>query len=500
MMKNSLQLGRLENALKLFHQNPVSRNVVSWNIIIGGCVKYNKIETARQLFVEMPERDVVSWNTWLSALQRNRDHVGIYRSYLQLQRSGLRPTGYTFSTVISSILGDVFKVLIPQLHAQIVSLGQNSCVFVGSALMRGYTNLGDHSALRCVFDDTLEKNVCIWNSLILGYMDLGLALEAQRAFNVMPQKDVVSWTTMIDGYLRNNQVERAQHSFDQMGDKNVVAWTAMISGFVRTGNYVNALELFLLLMRSNTQANQHTFSSILAACAGRSEIVTGEQVHASVLKCGVPIDVVLSTSLIDMYAKCGNIEAAYCIFETMPNKNLASWNSIIGGHSRNGLARRALDIFQKMKSSGLSPDHSTFVNVLSACGHAGLVEEGEMIFVCMEKSYGVKPEKEHYACMVDLYGRAGHLDKAKHMIESMPFEPDVVVWSALLGACGFHSNSQFGSDAAGAIHDLEKDHPAVYSTFSKIFGEKGVWSSLTEVKSMIRAKNVKKQKAGSRIS
>jgi len=351
-----------------------------------------------------------------------------------------------------------------------------------------------------VFEDTLEKTVRIWNSLILGYMDLGLVLEAQRAFNVMPQKDVVSWTTMIDGYLSNKQFERAQYSFDQMGEKNVVAWTAMISGFVRTGNYVNALELFLLLTRSNTLANQHTFSSILAACAGRSEIVTGEQVHASLLKYGIPIDVVLSTSLIDMYAKCGNIEAAYFIFETMPNKNLASWNSIIGGHARNSLARRALDMFQKMMGSGLSPNHTTFVNVLSACGHAGLIEEGERIFCCMETAYGVKPEKEHYACMVDLYGRAGHLHKAKHLIEQMPFDPDVVVWSAFLGACGLHSNSEFSGDAAGAIHNLEKDHPAVYLTFSKIFGEQGVWSSLTEVQSMIRAKHVKKQKAGSRIS
>lgn len=500
MMKNCFQEGQLHNALKIFDHNPMSRDVVSWNTVIAGCVNNGEIHLAHQLFDKMPERDIVSWNTRLRLLQKSNDQQGIYHSFLQLHGSGLRPTNYTFSIVISSILGCIFNVLIPQLHAQIVSLGHNSSVFVGSALMRGYTNLGDHSALYCVFEDILEKDISVWNVLILGYMELGLTHEAERAFNTMPDKDVVSWTTMVDGYLKNKQVDSALYIFNRMDEKSVISWTAMISGYVRIGKYLEALELFLLMTRSRTRANQHTFSSILAACAGHSDFLAGRQVHASIVKHGTPVDVVLLTSLVNMYAKCGDIEAAYLIFETMNNKNLASWNSIIGGHARHGLARRALDEFEKMIGSGVSPNHITFVNVLSACVHGGLVEDGEKIFSCMEREYGVSPEKEHYACMVDLYGRAGYLEKAKQLIECMPFKPDVVVWGAFLGACGLHSDFEFSSNAAEAIQSLEKDNPAAYSVLSKILGENGVWSSLSELKIGMEDKRMKRQKAGSWIT
>ncbi|XP_021770440.1 pentatricopeptide repeat-containing protein At4g02750-like [Chenopodium quinoa] len=497
MIKISLQNSQLNDARMLFDDNPSSRDVVSWNMMIAGYIKKNHIDVARQMFDEMPQRDIVSWNTWISGLQKKKDHKNTYQCYLQIQSSGLRPTPYTFSIVISSVLGSVSNVLIPQLHAQIVSFGHYSSVYVGSALMRGYTDLEDHSALRGVFDDILDKDNSVWNALILGYMDLGFTDEAQRAFNKMPQKDVVSWTTMVDGYLKNNEVERARYVFDKMKEKNVVSWTAMISGYVGVDMCL-ALELFILMMKSGPRPNPHTFASILTACAKHSELRTGQQIHATIVKQGILVDNVLVTAFISMYAKCGDIEAAYCIFEQMPGKNLVSWNTILGCHARHGRARTALDEFEKMISSEVRPNNVTFTNILSACAHGGLVEEGEKVFYCMEKTYGIHPEKEHYACMVDLYGRAGHLDKAKSLIDHMPFEPDTVVWGALLAACGLHSDFEFGSNAADALHNLERNHPAAYMVLSKILGERGMWSSLTDIKQM-EYENMKKQKAGSWI-
>ncbi|KMT10006.1 hypothetical protein BVRB_5g122210 [Beta vulgaris subsp. vulgaris] len=498
-LKIFLQEGQLNDARKLFDDNPTSRNVVSWNMIIAGYIKSNHNHIARQMFDEMPERDIVSWNTWLSALQKTQDHEHTFQSYLQLQRSGLQPTSHTFSIIITSILGTCFKVLIPQLHSQIVSLGYYSSIYVGSSLMRGYTDLKNHSSLVCVFDDMLYKDISIWNALILGYMELGFIDEAQRAFDRMPEKDVVSWTTLIDGYLKNKEVKRARCIFDEMDGKNVVSWTAMISGYVGTNKCLDAIELFILMVRSGVPPNQHTFASVLAACAKHSELLTGQQVHATIVKHAITLDVVLATAFVNMYAKCGDIEAAYSIFEKMSDKNLVSWNSILGCHARHGRARRALNEFERMISCGIKPDHITFTNVLSACTHGGLVEEGERIFCSMENCYGIKSDKEHYACMVDLYGRAGRLDKAKGLIERMPFEPDIVVWGALLAACGLHSDFEFGSDAADAMQNLEKNHPAAYMVLSKILGDRGLWGSSTDIKQTMRDKHMKKQNAGSWI-
>ncbi|GAB4841800.1 hypothetical protein Ancab_022524 [Ancistrocladus abbreviatus] len=499
MLNDSLQNGLLRDAGTLFDEYSTSKHIDSWNEMLKLCVKTGDFHLAHNLFIEMPEKDIVSWNIFLSGLRKNQNPEGVCHCYIELQRFGLQPTGYTFSIVISTVSGTVFAVLIPQLHAQILKMGLNSGVFVGSALMRAYTKLGDHCYHR-VFAEILCKEVTSWNALLFGYMESGLTNEAQRVFSRMPEKDVVSWTIMVDGYLKNKQTESARSLFDEMSERNVVSWTAMISGYAQGSQYSNALQLFLSMLKSGTKPNQFTFSIVLDACAGCSSLLMGEQVHASIIKQGIRLDVVLSTALVDMYAKCGEIEAAYFIFESMPQKNLASWNSVIGGYARHGLATRALEEFNRMSvNSGLRPNQITFVNVLSACGHGGFVEEGEKIFTCMSTLYGVQPELEHYTCMVDLYGRAGHLDKAVTVVEGMPFKPDVVVWGALLGACGLHSNFELGEDAADALYCLQKDHPAVYSILSKILGERGAWSTVINLRSSMKEQRAKKQKASSWI-
>ncbi|XP_074314869.1 pentatricopeptide repeat-containing protein At5g08510-like [Silene latifolia] len=496
MMRSS---GGLTHLRHLFDEFPTSRNLVSWNILIAGYVRHGCIPTALHLFDEMRHRDIVTWNTLFSAFQNKQDYHSTFQYYRLLQSSGFRPNHYTFSIVITSFLVSSVDIILPQIHAQIVSLGYSSNAFVGSALIRGYTKLGDHSALCCVFRDILEKSVPVWNAFILGLMDLGLTLEAHRAFNRMPRRNVVSWTILIDGFLKNDQFQKARYIFDKMDEKNIISWTAMISGYVRLGKYFNALELFPVMIRSGTRPNQHTFSSILAACAKHSELLIGEQLHTSILKYGITDEIVVLTALVGMYAKCGNIDAAHRIFKTLPEKTLPSWNTIIGGFAMHGLARRAVNAFEEMTSGGIRPDQTTFVHVLSACGHGGEVLEGERIFVSMEKTYGIPAEKEHYACMVDLYGRAGLLDKALSFIKGMPLQADVVVWGALLGSCAVHSDSEFSSNAVEAVLKLENDNPAVYSLLSKIYGEKGVWSSVTYLKNKMKENNIKIHKAGSWI-
>ena len=499
LINGYIRKGNLSDARKLFDQNPTSRNTVIWNTIISAYIQNDEPHNAQNLFDEMPDRDIVSWNTALSGLKKIKNPEGVYLCFLKMRRVGLKPNEFTLSIMISAILDTVFNVLTPQIHAFVVSLGFNSSVFVGSALMRGYAHVGDRVALGRVFDEISIKNVASWNALVLGYMDLGDTDEAQRVFGLMPERNVVSWTTLVNGYIGNKKTSAARLVFDRMTERNVVSWTVMISGYVQNGKFVDALRLFLLMLRSGTQGNHFTLSSVLEACAGCSSLLLGKQVHLNVLKSGIPDDVILSTSLVDMYAKCGDIEAAFCIFQSMPKKNLVSWNSIIGGYARHGLGTRALEEFERMKRLGIRPDHVTFVNVLSACAHGGLVEQGEREFYSMETEFGIQAAVEHYACMVDLFGRAGRLEKAEELIKGMPLEPDVVVWGALLGACGLHSNLELGTFAADGIRRLEQDHPVMYSTLLKIHGEKGVWTSVLELKKKMKEQGARKQTAGSWI-
>ncbi|KAM7497178.1 hypothetical protein LguiA_021592 [Lonicera macranthoides] len=438
----SIRNGNINYARKLFDQNPASRNVVSWNSIITGCIRHNQMQHAQETFDKMPVRDVVSWNTVLSGLHKIEKPEQVYQCFLQMTRVGERPDEFTFSTVITAFLNTTYNVLIPQLHGLLLCLAPSLCG---------------------VFDETFIKDVTTWNALILGYMDLELTGEAQRVFEMMPERNSISWTTLVNGYIKNKNLNEARAIFSSMRERNVISWTAMTKGYVRYGKFVYALELFLLMLNSES---------------------------------GIHLDVVLSTSLVNMYAKCGDIKAAFCIFECMEKKNLVSWNSIIGSYARHGLAKRALEEFDRMMKGGVKPNRITYVNVLSACAHGGLVEEGERHFNSMKTKCGIHAGLEHYACMVDLYGRAGQLKKAEKLIKEMPFEPDAVVWGALIGACGLHSCLEVGEFAAGELCKLEQGHPAVFSMLSKIHGEKGVWSSVIEIRRMMKESHTKKQKAG----
>ncbi|CAK9145241.1 unnamed protein product [Ilex paraguariensis] len=489
--------GNLNNARKLFDQNPTSRNVVSWNSLISGYLRNSQLVHAQVLFDQMPYRDVVSWNTMLSGLHDNKSPEKVFQCFLEMSRAGQRPNEFTFSMVITAFLNPSFNMLIPQLHGHIIRLALNLCVFVGSALIRGYSDLWDRKSFCQVFEDIIIKDVTSWNALILSFMDLGLATEAQRAFDMIPEKNIVSWTSLFNGYIKNKNLNEAETVFYKMNTRNVISWTAMIKGYVQYGKFVDALELFVLMLSSGTRPNHFTLASVCDACAGCSSLFVGHQVHSCLVKSGIPLDVILSTSLVEMYAKCGDIEAASSIFQSMQQKNLVSWNSIIGGYARHGLATKALNGFETMIKGGVRPDQITFINLLSACGHGGLVEEGERHFNSMEMTYCVQPEMEHYACMVDLYGRAGLLEKAEKLIKGMPLEPDVFVWGALLGACGLHSCLELGRFAAEGIYKLQKNHPAVYLMLSKIHGEKGTWSSVVELTKMMKERRAKKQKARS---
>nr|POE92069.1 pentatricopeptide repeat-containing protein, mitochondrial [Quercus suber] len=300
MINTYFQQNCINHARKLFDQNPSSRTVVSWNTMINGYVKNHQMQHAHDLFDEMPMKDVVSWNTMLSGFHKTKNPEALYLCLVQMRRVGFRPNEYTLSIVISAFLDSVFNIFVSQIHAHAVCSALNMSVFVGSALMRGYANVGNQVGLRRVFEDILVKDVTSWNALVSGYMELGCMVEAQGVFDAMPERNIVSWTGLVNGYICNKRINEARSVFNKMSERNVFSWTVMISGYVQNQKFMDALELFIWMLKSGCQPNHFTFSSVLDACAGCSSLIMGQQVHSSILKSGVPSDDILSTSVVDI--------------------------------------------------------------------------------------------------------------------------------------------------------------------------------------------------------
>ncbi|KAL0674747.1 hypothetical protein Bca4012_002728 [Brassica carinata] len=468
-------------------------------MMISAYVQRGLMLEAHQVFDQMPVRDAVSWNTMFMGLKKTKDPESVLRHFIEMRRSGLNPDELTIAAIIDAVSGPGSKVLVLQIHTLAIRLGLSLSAYTGSSLLRGYTSLRDLRGLERVFKEILLKDVVSWNVLIMGYMKLGFVEDGERAFAEIPERNIVTWHTMLIGYINNMEMDKARDFFDKMSQRNVFSWTVMINGYVQCREFKVALLLFREMVESwSNRPSHYTFSSVLKACAASSSLLMGRQVHSMISKRGMACDVVLSTSLIDMYAKSGDITAASGVFKSMPVKNTASWNSIIGGFARHGLGVEALEEFERMVQCGYKPDQVTFINLLSACAHAGLVEEGEKQFMLMGR-FGITAEKEHYACMVDLLARAGQLDKAERLIKGMPFEPDFVIWGALLGACGLHSCLELGEVAAKGISRLRREHPAAYDVLCRVHGEKGDWTSVMELRRLMRKTKAKKQDASSWI-
>lgn len=499
--------GRLANARKLFDgSDPRLRDAATWNFMMAGYVRAGQLPAAAALFEDMPtsQRDAVSWNTVLAGLRRAGDPEGALRHFLRMGRAGIWPTASTMATAIAAAAeaGDP-ACHVPPLHGVAVrSAGLDSNAFVATALVGGYAAVRDPVGFRRAFDDIPVKNVVSWTVLVDGYMAMGRVAEAGRAFDAMPVKSAFVWTVMVNGHLRNGEVSEARRYFDMTPAKNVVSWTSIIAGYVQRGLFNEAFNLFAEMRRASCiPPNQFTYSAVLGACTGSSSLLLGEVIHASIFKSGMPADVVLLTSLVEMYAKCGDAGTAIRLFDSMEDskKNMVSWNSMIGCYARHGLCSRALEEFERMQAQGVASDHVTFVCVLTACAHGGLAEEGERLFRRMQAEFGIPPRMEHYACMVDLYGRVGQLEKAERLVSEMPFEPDAVVLGALASACGLHSSLEHGLPAAELMCRLEGEHPAIYTMLMRAYGDRGVWRRVQELKERMEWLGRRKQRGASRI-
>lgn len=274
--------------------------------------------------------------------------------------------------------------------------------------------------------------------------------DARRLFEEMEVRDVLSWTTLVSGFAKWGDMKSAGELFDRMPEKNPVSWTSMISGYARNGMGHEALALFAEMMRFQVRPDQFTFSSCLCACASIASLEHGKQIHASLVRSHLRPNTIVVSSLIDMYSKCGNLGAAAQVFKLVGDKqDTVLWNTVMSALAQHGHGLEALQMFEDMVSSGVKPVATTFVVILSACSHSGLVQEGRRLFKSMTDDYGIVPIEEHYACLIDLLGRAGCFDELMNLLENMSCKAGDQVWNALLGVCRIHAWKQGAGKESG---------------------------------------------------
>ncbi|XP_043700919.1 pentatricopeptide repeat-containing protein At2g01510, mitochondrial-like [Telopea speciosissima] len=427
-----------------------------------------------------------------------------------------------------------------QIHALLLTTGLSIKNSLITQLLTSLTLLGDMTYARLLFDEMHKPRSFLWNTLIKGYVKNDLPIEAisvyqiMRGLGVRPDPftfpfvlkacaqvddlwagqevhahvvkfgldfDAIVRTELMLLYAKVGELSSANYLFESMSERDLVAWNALIAVYVQTGNAGKALGMFHVMVLAGIRPDSVTVVSALSACANLGCLETGKQIDLFVIKENLNSNLFVNNARLDMYAKCGSIETARCLFDKMPQRNVISWSTMIGGYAMNGDSGESLRLFSLMQNAGVQPNHVTYLGVLSACCHAGLIREGKSYFKEMVKSNdcNVQPRLEHYACLVDLLGRSRHLEEAYNFIKSMPIEPDAGVWGALLGACTIHQNIKLGRHVADILFNLAPEVASYHVLLSNIYAASGRWGDVEKVRQKMRKKGVKKVVAYSAV-
>eukprot|EP01018_Ginkgo_biloba_P029375 Gb_08128 [translate_table: standard] len=500
--------------------------------------KCGNITNAHEVFDKMIVRDVICCSAMIAGYAENGLWDEVLRLFVQMQVAGIRPNQSTFATVCRACASLAALEEGRQVHVDIIKCRFESDIVVGSAMVDFYAKCGHTEDAWQVFENLSEQDVVSWNAMIAGCTQNDHAERAFELFCQMQQagvkqsqntfasilracaslrvpeqgykvhayiikygfqSDIFVGSALVDMYAKCGNLENARKVFDNIPERNVVSCNAMLTGYSQLKHPEQALEFFCAMQRGGMNPTQFTFGSVVSACATLAALDHGKQVHAHIIKDGFESCVFVGNALVDMYAKCGLIDDACKWFDKMPERSIISWTAIINACAQHGRGKEALQLFEQMQGAGMKPNHITFVGVLSACTHVGLVDEGHHYFDLMSRDYGIMPRLEHYACMVDLLGRAGYLYEAEDLIKKMPFEPDVVVWRALLGACRIHGKMELAERAAEHVLQLEPQDAGTYVLLSNTFAAAGRWDGVANVRKLMKEEGVKKEPGGSWI-
>ncbi|CAL5395446.1 unnamed protein product [Camellia sinensis] len=437
--------------------------------LVGMYAACGRILDARMVFDKMSHRDVVSWSIMLDGYCQSGLFDDVLALFEDMKNSYVKPDEMILSTILSAC---------------------------GRA--------GNLSYGKAIHELIVEKHMLVdphlQSALITMYASCGSMELAQNLYDQLSQKNVVVSTAMVSGYSKLGNVEAACLIFNQMDEKDLVCWSAMISGYAESDQPQESLKLFDEMQVSGIRPDQVTMLSVISACAHLGALDRAKWIHIYVNNHGFGEALAVNNALIDMYAKCGSVEGAREVFHRLRKKNVISWTSMISAFAIHGDASNALKLFHRMKTENINPNGVTFVGVLYACSHAGLVEEGRKIFASMVNEYKITPKHEHYGCMVDLFGRANLIREALELVEQMPLAPNVVIWGSLMAACRLHSEFELGAFAAKRLLELDPDHDGAHVVLSNIYAKERRWGDVGEVRRLMRHRGISKERGCSRIA
>ncbi|XP_058080025.1 pentatricopeptide repeat-containing protein At2g45350, chloroplastic-like [Magnolia sinica] len=483
MIDGYVKDANVEAACQLFDRMP-GRDLFSWNVMIDGLSKCGRVDDARTLFDAMPARDVVSWNSMICGYTK----CGNVRVVRELFDEMSLRDAVTWTTMIDAYVKHGNMGIA---HCLFEKMPHKSLI-TWNSMIDGYAKCGDIKAALMLFELMPQKNMTSWNVMLYAYVKCGRIEDAREWFDEMQFRDMFSWNILIDGYVRLGCMKDAQELFEAMPYRDVITWNVMIAGYNQNGYSKEAINLFHRMQMVGENPDASTLAIVLSAIADLGLFVQGRWIHTYINRNNFSLDSTIGVALIDMYSKCGHVDIALGVFNGITHKTIDHWNSMISGLALHGCAEQALCLFEEMQRLVIEPDDITFIGVLSACSHAGLVCEGRRCFKLMRLKYRITPKIQHYGCMVDLLSRAGHLEEAKELVLDMPMRPNDVIWRALLSASRNHGNIEIGEQAAKHLIDLEPHDTSSYVLLSNIYGATERWESAMEMREMMKGKGIVK--------
>ncbi|KAM6570273.1 hypothetical protein CsatB_018258 [Cannabis sativa] len=470
-----------------------SPNTFLWNVVIKGyCQKSCSAETI-SAFIRMKREEAVPDRYTYPSVIKACASEGKVREGRTFHGLALR-CGVECDAFVSTSLIDLYgKCKEIGCARKLFDCLSERNVVTWTAMVVGYVIYGDLVEAKKLFDEMPLKNVPSWNAIIGGFVKLGDLGSARRIFEEMPEKNVISFTTLIDGYAKSGDMASARVLFDQAPNRDIVAWSALISGYAQNGQAREAVDIFLEMDSCNVKPDEFIMVSLMSACSQEGSLELAKWVDNYVTQSSIDLGRAhVLAALVDMNAKCGNIERAKNLFDQMPKRDLISYCSLMQGLSVHGCGEQAISLFNMMLNEGLIPDEVAFTVILTACGRSGLVEEGRHLFRLMENEYSIVPSRDHYACMVDLLSRSGRLKEAYELLCSMPMEPSATSWGALLGACKLHCDMELGELVASRLIELEPQNAGNYVLLSNIYAATDRWLDVSLVRNKMKEKSVKK--------
>ncbi|KAK9735815.1 hypothetical protein RND81_04G230100 [Saponaria officinalis] len=437
----------LDYAKRLFELTSDDVDTVSCNIMIGAFMQCGDMDSSLDMFKRLPVKDVASWNTVISGMMRNGFEKTALKLLYEMAKERFCFDELTYTIALSLISSLSMLELGVQLHGRLTRLNLNDNEYIRSSLIDMYSKCG-----------VIDKASAIF----------------KQFYNDFSQK----------------------HHFGNSRDdlkRDVVSWSSMISGYAQNDRCREALEMFCDMVREGINVDKYTLTTVVSVCADYGMLDFGQQVHGLVHKSDYKLDLVLCSSLVDMYSKCGSLSDAQKMFDQTGTRSTVLWTAIISGYAFHGYGREALRLFDLMMEDDIQPNEVTFVAVLTACSHAGLIDEGRKIFKLMKEVYDISPGVEHFTCMVDLFGRAGELDEIKNFIYENDLSHLSSVWKAFLSSCRVHKRFDLGKWVSEKLQKLEPLDAEHYVLLSNMCGTSDRWEESAKIRRLMQTKGVRKQ-------